>query len=168
MCRTDHQIPGPKAVSCTRCGHKFKPEKHQIFFKVRCAHCGQVVEQQFKNINQHAACPSCMEASYIPAPPAWQRHLDELKAQKEAAEAEKRAVVLAKREAKQAGKGGKMKRGVSAKRMALRRAMSKNKKEEVMHECAYCGAGISDENIQREEAVQHNNVWYCWDHVPKE
>lgn len=171
MCKRDLKIPLPQPVKC-RCGHAFKPTPAQIFFKVRCAHCGEVVQQPLKNVEKHAACPVCAEASLIPAPPKYKRYMEQEKARKEAEKpARKKSVkggVSGKRKKKVPGAPVKRKKKtVVRKRHAVKKAVGQEE-EEIFHECPVCGAGISNGNIEREEALEKDGQYYCWDHLPKD
>ena len=171
MCNDDLKILTPKTVTCSKCHYKFKPSKARMFFKVRCSNCGEIVEQPLKNINQHAVCPKCAESSFIPAPASYQKFLDQKKAEKEAEKEAKKAEQDERRVRKDARRKSasgirRGKRGMSRKRMAVHKS-SGQEGDAILYECGFCGAGISQSNIDREEAAQHNGLWYCWDHVPK-
>lgn len=168
-CRSDNKALTPQPVSCEKCGHKFKPQIANMFFKVRCGHCQKVAEQPAKNIGKHGACPHCAESSLINSPPPYQKYLDQIAAKKQD-ERDRRKASSAKRKEKRKGRGkggGIPKRGgASRKREAVRKAVSQPKDDEILHECGFCGAGISELNIEREEAVEYEGSWFCWDHTP--
>jgi DNA-directed RNA polymerase subunit M/transcription elongation factor TFIIS len=168
MCKTDLKAPYPQSLMC-KCGHKFKPIKSKMFFKVRCGHCGNIIEQPIKNIGQNAICPVCAESSLIQAPPQYAKYMEEMKARKEE-DKERKKAERGRRKAKKTGKrGGRgIRKGMSRKREAVRKATGQGEEEEIKFECAFCGAGISQANVDRQEAEERDGLWYCWDHVPQD
>ena len=190
-CGSEVKTRLPKSLNCEKCGVGFTPKKHQLFFKVRCAFCGEIIDQPLKNVNQHAPCPLCFESSFIPPPPPYQAYLDNKEAER-IAEKEKSARLRQEKKARLADRKSKKGSGLAPRRRGRRIAkkLPKNLKtdgegtaeapkrhavkkasgheeEEILYECAHCDAGISQENIDREEAVNHEGQWYCWDHVPE-